>query len=331
MFRQSGKILVICLCLIVLIFKINEPVNAAAFQIRDFGLNNVYSNLTGFNGLGNSALEKAKSILENTLWDYITKIFSSVLKESFPKNELPILANYEMDNQKIDFTIFLPLVIKQEFIPTPTPTSTPTSTPTMTPTPTSTPTSTPTMTPTSTPTLTLTPQNPIQNGNFESGHVAWEEYSSHGWDIITTPPSDLPLVPHSGTWFAWLGGDLDDVSYIAQNITVPNGMSYLHYWYWIASEDACGYDYFLILINDSSIYDQDLCDTNETNGWVENVVNLSSYVGSTVSLEFGVSTDPSLNSNLFLDDVYFTASSITSTSNVPKPLKVINGLISIKH
>ena len=59
-------------------------------------------------------------------------------------------------------------------------------------------------------TITITPeviQNPILNGDFELGPVNWEQFSTHGWDVIV---QSFPgtVTPYNGTWAAWLGGDM---------------------------------------------------------------------------------------------------------------------------
>jgi len=149
------------------------------------------------------------------------------------------------------------------------------------------------------------PPQTIINGDFEQGHVGWMEYSTHGWDIILTE-ADSPILAHGGSWLAWLGGDVNDTSYVSQSITIPSGMPYLHYWYWIGSEDVCGYDYFRIKVGSTTVRTKDLCDPQNTGGWVEGVLNLSSYAGTTNTLKFEVTTDGSGNSNLFFDDVSFS-------------------------
>lgn len=161
--------------------------------------------------------------------------------------------------------------------------------------------------------------DPIINGNFELGHVAWSEYSTHGWEIIMTDASAPGEVyPHAGDWFAWLGGDFNDTSYVSQSITIPSSSPYLHYWYWIGSQDICGYDYFRVKLGSTTVQTKNLCNTTNTSGWVQGVVNLSSYVGSTAGLKFEVTTDGSANSNLFLDDVSFSnVSTVSPEVNIP--------------
>jgi Subtilase family/Carboxypeptidase regulatory-like domain len=166
------------------------------------------------------------------------------------------------------------------------------------------------------------------NGDFEQGHVGWTEYSFQGYPIIL-PGSGLPIAPYDGTWAAWLGGAIDEISYVQQQILVPASNPFLYYWHWIASEDYCGYDYGMLLINDVVKDEYSLCFNNDTNGWVKKVVDLSSYAGQSVSLQIKAECDNYLNSNLFIDHVSFQSSltaensppesSLVPNANIPKP------------
>lgn len=145
---------------------------------------------------------------------------------------------------------------------------------------------------------------PIENGDFEQGPgVGWYEYSSHGWPIILSRDF-LPVPPRSGDWAAWLGGEYEEVSIIGQQVTIPTDNPVLTFWYWIASQDFCGYDFGGVIINLDTVVDAfDLCDDEDTNGWVLRMVDLVDYAGQSVELEIVAVTDESLNSNLFVDDV----------------------------
>jgi serine protease len=146
------------------------------------------------------------------------------------------------------------------------------------------------------------PANPFVNPTFELGPVGWTQYSTHGWQLITTSfPSGL--VPHSGVWAVWLGGDYNETSYIQQTVTIPAAAPYLAYWHWIASQDVCGYDFGGVLVNGAVVHVYNLCTSTNTNGWVKKVVNLGAYAGQTVAVQIRAETDGSLNSNLFVDDV----------------------------
>jgi hypothetical protein len=153
----------------------------------------------------------------------------------------------------------------------------------------------------------------IFNGDFEQGATGWSEYSSNGWSLITQA-ADISggITPHSGQWAAWLGGLSDETSYIRKQVTVPSNAPYLTYWHWIASADNCGYDFGGVGI-DGYWYDKyDLCDDENTNGWVLHTVDLSAYAGQTISLNIAATTDDSNNSNLFVDDLLFQYNRVTA-------------------
>ncbi|PKO07196.1 MAG: hypothetical protein CVU41_02635 [Chloroflexi bacterium HGW-Chloroflexi-3] len=157
--------------------------------------------------------------------------------------------------------------------------------------------------------------DPILNGGFEAGQDgSWTEDSSHGYDLIMNSGFPAGFIPHGGTWAAWLGGDINEISRISQVVSISAAGPYLHFWYWIGSEDSCGNDYFRVKINGVEKLSNDLCVAKNTGGWVERVVDLSAFTGSTVTLMFEVMTNSSLNSNLFLDDV--SMSSVSTASAV---------------
>jgi len=154
------------------------------------------------------------------------------------------------------------------------------------------------------------PSNPFLNPGFELGQVSWTEYSSGGWDLIyNTSATSVPVAAHGGTWLAWLGGADDETGQLSQTITISSTAPYLHFWYYAASEDVCYYDYFRVKVNGTQIYELTLCSSNDSGGWVKQVLNLAGYVGTNKTVMFEVTTDGSLNSNLFLDDISMSNSS----------------------
>ena len=171
-------------------------------------------------------------------------------------------------------------------------------------------------------TILAPPANPIRNGTFEAGRDGnWMESSVKGWPIIVNA-SDMSIPPHGGSWAAWLGGDDNETSRLIQTGITLTGVRYLHFWYIIGSEDICGYDFASIYINGALFSTQNLCEQADTGGWVPATFDLGSYTGTTISLEFRVTTNGVLNSNLFLDDVTITAS---STMNEPVEEPTSNG------
>jgi S-layer family protein len=146
----------------------------------------------------------------------------------------------------------------------------------------------------------------LVNGNFEQGpNVGWTEYSNHGWAVIT-PIADLPqtILPHSGNWVTWLGGDNNEIANISQYITTLPSSASLQLVYWIASGDDCGYDYAYVRINSSTIHQWNLCSSNNTNGWAVLNLDLSAYGGQAANISLEITTDVGYNSNLFIDDIF---------------------------
>ena len=151
------------------------------------------------------------------------------------------------------------------------------------------------------------PALPLLNGDFEAGAVQWAEYSNHSWPIILSSDDVDGLPVRGGRWAAWLGGEYDEIAFISQEVTVPADRPFLTYYHLIASQDQCGYDFGGVLVNDEVVDVYDLCDPADTGGYVLHAVNLGAYAGQTVTLQIRVETDGSRNSNLFVDDVSFSA------------------------
>jgi len=147
---------------------------------------------------------------------------------------------------------------------------------------------------------------PIPNGDFESGLDYWSTHSAKGRVVIAnTFPNTVTA--HSGDWAAWLGGDDDESAHIRRQLLIPSSTPYLSYWYWIDSVDACSYDLGEVCVNATTIQTYELCSPNNTNGWVEETLDLSSYAGLTVTLSISATTDWLLSSSLFVDDLIFKA------------------------
>ena len=143
----------------------------------------------------------------------------------------------------------------------------------------------------------------LPNGDFESGQDgSWTESSSNGWDLVLSAAS-LSVPPHGGNWAAWLGGGSDESSILSRQITIPFNGTTLNYWYWIDSDDLCGYDHAYIRFGSSVLEIYDLCQSNNTGGWVSRQVDVTSWRGQTVELRFVAETDWIIDSSFFLDDV----------------------------
>ena len=68
-------------------------------------------------------------------------------------------------------------------------------------------------------------------------------------------------------------------------------------------------------VNGTPVDVYDLCDSEDTGGWVSHSVNLGAYVGQLVTIQIRAETDVTLNSNLLIDDVSLQASAVVSEQN----------------
>lgn len=148
----------------------------------------------------------------------------------------------------------------------------------------------------------------LQNGGFEEGdNGAWQVYSFQDLEIIYKPDPDEPQ-PHSGSYFAWMGGLQNEVTTLSQTVHLSPDTPYLHFWYAIYSDDTGDNDFLTVEINGAIIYFRVL-NTSATNmNWTEATLDLTGYVDQTIEILFKVRTNDSsfedpLGSDFFLDDV----------------------------
>ncbi len=183
---------------------------------------------------------------------------------------------------------------------TPTPTPTPGSTPTPTPTPGSTP--TPTPTPTGTTTQLL------GNPGFETGSASpWVQSSSGGYNVVD------PTLPHTGSYSAYLCGYNNCVDTIYQTVTLPSTTTkvVLSFWLYIDTNETSStcYDHFSAALRNSSgtTISTVVSKCNSNVGWTLYTFDvtsvLSSYKGKQIEVYFGGTTDSSLSTDFFVDDV----------------------------
>jgi thermitase len=157
-------------------------------------------------------------------------------------------------------------------------------------------------TPTPTPTPPPPTTNRIVNGGFESGTGPWSQSSSGGYQLITTDR------PHAGSYSAWLGGYNSGTDSIYQTITVPSNGNLTYWWYMTTSESgSTAYDYFRVRLytTGGSLVAtlRTFSNASGANTWRQDTLSLASYAGQTLRVHFSATTDLSLPSSFFLDDV----------------------------
>lgn len=171
------------------------------------------------------------------------------------------------------------------------------------------------------------PPNPFLNHDFEQGSAHWTEYSANDWWLIGY---NLDGFAHSGIYLGWLGGDNNEMAILSQKITISAAAPYLHFWYYKASEDICNYDYFYVGVNGEYFHNEVLCESTNTYGWVEKILDLSKYIGANKTVQFSITTDGSLNSNVYLDDVFMSNSAApTPAQNLPLPSEPFTGTMPL--
>jgi subtilisin family serine protease len=177
----------------------------------------------------------------------------------------------------------------------------PTNTPTSAPNPTNTPTSVPN--PTNTPTPPPGGTNVLQNPGFESGpNVAWTDTSSGGYEIIDTTRR------RTGAYSAYFCDYNNCTDTLEQQVTVPANGTLTYYWYQTSSEGTgTAYDYLHVRVYSTGgallATLRSWSNRNTRGAWSLDTLSMAAYAGQTVRLRFVSTTDSSLRTAFFVDDV----------------------------
>jgi subtilase family serine protease len=156
--------------------------------------------------------------------------------------------------------------------------------------------------------------NLVANPGFESSSSPWQESSSGGYEIVD------PTNPHAGSDSAYLCGYDGCNDQIWQNVTLPSSFTTATFSYWTyidtneTSTTTC-YDNFHARLRTSSgttiATVQTQCNLN-THGWTKYTFTVSSqlsaYKGQAIQVYFQGTTDSSLSTDFFVDDVSLTVS-----------------------
>jgi subtilisin family serine protease len=142
----------------------------------------------------------------------------------------------------------------------------------------------------------------IVNGGFESGTAPWSQTSSGGYGLITTTR------PHAGSYSAYLGGYNNGTDVVSQTITVPANGTLTYWWYMTTGESGSTvYDRLRVRVLSSGgavlATPRTWSNASGAGLWRQDTISLASYAGQSVRLEFNATTDSSLPSSFFVDDV----------------------------
>ena len=151
----------------------------------------------------------------------------------------------------------------------------------------------------------------VADPSFEAGPYGgfWTEASTN----FGTPICDITCGtgggtgPRTGTYWAWLGGADNEVSIVSQTVSLPNGSS-AHLRFHLELPDCDSEagirDVFEVRVNGILVYDTDNNDPAcDLTGYLQRTVDISAFLGTTLTLEFRGECDSSNLTNFFLDDI----------------------------
>ena len=149
----------------------------------------------------------------------------------------------------------------------------------------------------------------IANGGFESGSSPWTATTG----VLTAGSTALPT--HGGSQLAKLGGrGTTHTDTLSQSVVVPSGCgsASLSYWLHVDTKEtttSTKYDKLTVQVGSDTVASYSNLD--KAAGYVKRTVDLSHYLGQTVTLKFTGTEDSSLVTNFTLDDVALTTGGTT--------------------
>ena len=144
------------------------------------------------------------------------------------------------------------------------------------------------------------PAGVIANGGFESGLAPWTQSSPD--NIISNSK------PRSGSYSAWLAGYNNANDKLSQTVTVPANGTLRYYWQQTSSEGTTtAYDYMYVRVYATTGTQLGTLrvwsNRNVRNVWSQDAISLAAFAGQTVRISFEATTDSSLVSSFYVDDV----------------------------
>jgi len=167
--------------------------------------------------------------------------------------------------------------------------------------------------------------NLLSNPGFESGDTLWASTPSVIAQWGTTTP---PQPAHTGTWSAWLGGyGVVHSDSVSQLVTIPAGSSAsLSYYVHIdTNESATPPAFDTLAVRAGSTTLQTLSNLDAANGYQLKTVDLSAYLGQTISLSFTSAEDSSAATSFVVDDTSLTATSSATAPGAPTGVSGLPG------
>jgi hypothetical protein len=154
----------------------------------------------------------------------------------------------------------------------------------------------------------------VGNGGFESGTAPWTQTSG----VISAATTAEPA--HGGTMTAWLDGyGSTHTDTLSQSLTLPAGCASasLSWWAHVDTKETTGTAYDKLVVQAGSDTLASYSNLDKNTGYVQRTVDVSRYLGQTVTLKVTGTEDSSLATNFLLDDFSLTT---TGTSNPQSPV-----------
>jgi len=147
--------------------------------------------------------------------------------------------------------------------------------------------------------------NLLVNPGFESGATGWSATAG----VISSGSTNA----HSGSGYAWLDGyGSSHTDTLSQSVTIPSASSAtLSFWLKITSSETTTtvqYDRLTVQVISGGVTSTlaTYSNLNKGSGYVQRTLNMSAYVGKSVTLKFTGTEDYSLATSFFVDDTSLT-------------------------
>jgi hypothetical protein len=140
----------------------------------------------------------------------------------------------------------------------------------------------------------------LGNPGFESGNTVWSASSG----VITSSSSE---VAHGGSWKAWLDGyGSAHTDTLSQSVTIPATCTTATLTYWLhidTAETSTSTAYDTLTLKAGSTTLASYSNLNAASGYSQRTVNLSGYLGQSVTLTFTGVEGSQLQTSFVLDDL----------------------------
>jgi len=145
--------------------------------------------------------------------------------------------------------------------------------------------------------------NRVSNAGFESGiGIGWTEVSDDNWPLVTRTR------PRTSEFSAQLGSRDNAVDYVEQTITIP-ASGRLTYWSYMTSTDSTtqAHDFLTVALyrpNGQLLRSLRMrSNVNTRDRWSREVIDMSRFAGRTANLRFSATTNASLPTYFYIDDI----------------------------